>query len=129
MLIDDFQVYFKHGGKFYQILALSSGCIELCMKYQLSNLIADDFVNLYSCHEHTRRYTMIKKWGVFFSDIISDAYKKVSEASIFAEAEHSGGDVRGKVLHIRTGIVTIVNESTNFFTIFLGRIINFHMRK
>ena len=78
MLIDDFQLYFKRRGKFYQSLALSSVCIEWCMKYHLSDPFNDNFVSLCSCHEHTRRDAMITKRGGFFLDIIGDAYKKVS---------------------------------------------------
>ena len=61
MLIYYFQVYFKHGGNFYQSLALNSGCIDWCMKYQLSEPFDDDFVSLCLCHKHTRRDAMITK--------------------------------------------------------------------
>ena len=35
ILIDEFQLHFNRGGRFYQSYALSSGCIDWCMKYQL----------------------------------------------------------------------------------------------
>ena len=61
---------------------------------------------------------MIKKWDEYFSKIIGDAYEKVSEASIVAKAENSGSTVHGKVLHMRTDLVTIADESTkNYYNI------------
>ena len=47
-----------------------------------------------------------------FSNIIGNAYKKLLEASIAVEAEHTGSGVHGKVLHMRTGLITIADEST-----------------
>ena len=66
MIIYDFQVYFKRGGNFYQCLALSSGCIDWCIKYQLLDPFDNYFVSLCLCHEHTRRDAMIINRDGFF---------------------------------------------------------------
>ena len=99
------------------------------MKYQLSDPFDDDFVNIFWFYDHTRRDAMITNTDEFFSNIIGDAYKKVSEASIFAKDEHSDSVVHEKVLHMRTGLITFDDKRIKTIAIFLGRILIFHMRK
>ena len=88
------------------------------MKYQLPDPFDDDFLSLCSCHEHTRRDSIIRNLDGFFPNIIGDTYKKVSEASIVDKYEHSSSFVAGKFLHMQTVLVTITDESTrNWYNI------------
>ena len=129
ILIDEFQLHFNRGGRFYQSYALSSGCIDWCMKYQLSDTFDDEFVSLCLCHEHTRRYAVIKNRDSFFQRSLVMHTRRYHKRTLSPKLNTV------VVLHVENScickqvLLLLRMKVRKIVAIFLGRILNFHMRK